>query len=158
VAQVAVCSEINTKHINTVWAEWIILSVKNLLVHEISRLWKVKLRGTVIVASPDSKFTTITQSEGLHCTYKSRRFVPILKPMNPRQTIVFKCIKIIFYTVLPYKIFTLCFPCRFYIKNVWILRMSIRAIRPSDIILNPTIIPIYWEIPVFVCGRFSNGC
>jgi len=36
-AQVAVSSEINTKQINTVWAECIILSVK-LLVHEISRL------------------------------------------------------------------------------------------------------------------------
>ena len=33
-AQVAVCSQINTKHINTVWAERTVLNVK-LLVHHV---------------------------------------------------------------------------------------------------------------------------
>jgi len=37
VAQVAICSQINTKHINTVWAECIILKCK-MLVNETSRL------------------------------------------------------------------------------------------------------------------------
>ena len=35
--EVAVCSEINTKHINKVWAEYQFLS-SNLLVHTASRL------------------------------------------------------------------------------------------------------------------------
>jgi len=43
VAQVAVCSQINTKHINTVWAEHTFVEMLNLLVdHITSRLWKVK--------------------------------------------------------------------------------------------------------------------
>jgi hypothetical protein len=91
--------------------------------------------------------------------YKSRRFVPVLKPMNPRQTLIFQFIKIIFYTVPPSKIFTLCLSCRVCSQNVCILRMFIRAIRPSDnIVLNPTIIPIYWVTPAFVCIQFLNGC
>jgi hypothetical protein len=40
VAQVAVCSQVNTKHINTVWAEQTMLE----LVHRVtSRLLKVKM-------------------------------------------------------------------------------------------------------------------
>jgi len=39
VAQVAVCSQINTKHINTVWAERTIVEMLDLLVqHVTSRL------------------------------------------------------------------------------------------------------------------------
>jgi len=36
VAQVAVCSEINTKHINTVWAERTIVEYLNLLMHHVT--------------------------------------------------------------------------------------------------------------------------
>jgi hypothetical protein len=36
VAQVAVCSQINTKHINTVWAERQLLNVKLLVVHHVT--------------------------------------------------------------------------------------------------------------------------
>jgi len=35
-AQVAVCSQINTKHINTVWAESTIVEMLNLLVHHVT--------------------------------------------------------------------------------------------------------------------------
>jgi hypothetical protein len=35
VAQVAVCSQINTKHINTVWAECRFLSVKTVGAHNL---------------------------------------------------------------------------------------------------------------------------
>jgi hypothetical protein len=43
VAQVAVCSQTNTKHINTVWAERTVVKIFNLFVHPVtSRLWKVK--------------------------------------------------------------------------------------------------------------------
>jgi hypothetical protein len=46
VAQVAVCSQTNTKHIITVWKEHTIVKIFNLLVHPVtSRLLKVK--GTV---------------------------------------------------------------------------------------------------------------
>jgi hypothetical protein len=38
VAQVAVCSQINTKHINTVWAELQLLNAKLLVHHITSRL------------------------------------------------------------------------------------------------------------------------
>jgi hypothetical protein len=38
VAQVAVCSQINTKHINTVWAESTILNVKLVVHHVTSKL------------------------------------------------------------------------------------------------------------------------
>jgi hypothetical protein len=41
VAQVAVCSQINTKHINTVWAERTVV-VKPVVHHVTSRLEKVK--------------------------------------------------------------------------------------------------------------------
>ena len=41
VAQVAVCSQINTKHISRVWAERTIVDVKLLMHHVTSRLWKV---------------------------------------------------------------------------------------------------------------------
>ena len=41
VAQVAVCSQIHTKHINTVWAERK-LNVKLLMHHVTSRIYKVK--------------------------------------------------------------------------------------------------------------------
>ena len=40
-AQVAVCSQINTKHINTVWAERTVLNVKLLVHHVTGRLLKV---------------------------------------------------------------------------------------------------------------------
>ena len=113
----------------------------------------------MIVASLVSKFTTITESEGLHCVYKSRRSVPVLKPKNSRQILIVQFIKTIFYTVLPSKIFTFCLSCRVYSQSVCILHMSIRAIHPSGIIvLNPTIIPMYWETHVFVCSQFLNGC
>ena len=46
-AQVAVCSQINTKHINTVWAERKLLNVKLLVHHVTSRLQRVN-RGTVL--------------------------------------------------------------------------------------------------------------
>jgi hypothetical protein len=36
VAQVAVCSQVNTKHINTVWAERTIVEMLNLLVHHVN--------------------------------------------------------------------------------------------------------------------------
>jgi len=36
VAQVAVCSQINTKHINTVWAERTVVRMLNLLVHHVT--------------------------------------------------------------------------------------------------------------------------
>jgi hypothetical protein len=36
VAQVAVCSQINTKHINTVWEERTVVECKNLLVHHVT--------------------------------------------------------------------------------------------------------------------------
>jgi len=36
VAQVAVRSEINTKHINTVWAERTIIEILKLLVHHVT--------------------------------------------------------------------------------------------------------------------------
>jgi NMD protein affecting ribosome stability and mRNA decay len=43
VAQVAVCSQINTKHINTVWAELTVVKIFNLLVHPVtSRLQNVE--------------------------------------------------------------------------------------------------------------------
>jgi hypothetical protein len=51
----------------------------------------------MIVAQLVSKFTPITESEDLHCVYKSRCFLPVLKPMNPRQTLIFQCVKVIFY-------------------------------------------------------------
>ena len=38
VAQVAVCSQINTKHINTLWAEPKLLNVKLLVHHVTGRL------------------------------------------------------------------------------------------------------------------------
>ena len=43
-AQVAVCSQINTKHKNIVWAEHTILEMLNLLVHLVtSELYKVNI-------------------------------------------------------------------------------------------------------------------
>jgi len=36
VAQVAVSSQMNTKHINTVWAECTIIEMLNLLVHHVT--------------------------------------------------------------------------------------------------------------------------
>jgi len=36
VAEVAVCSQINTKHINAVWAERTIVEMLNLLVHHVT--------------------------------------------------------------------------------------------------------------------------
>jgi len=43
VAQVAASSQMNTKHINTVWAEHTIVEILNLLVnHVTSRRWKIK--------------------------------------------------------------------------------------------------------------------
>jgi hypothetical protein len=36
VAQAAVCSQINTKHINTVWAERTVVKIFNLLVHPVT--------------------------------------------------------------------------------------------------------------------------
>jgi hypothetical protein len=36
VAQVAVCSQTNTKHISTVWAERTIVKIFNLLVHPVT--------------------------------------------------------------------------------------------------------------------------
>jgi hypothetical protein len=48
VRQVAVCSQTDTKHINTVWAERTIVKIFNLLVHPVtSRLLKVKLPAAV---------------------------------------------------------------------------------------------------------------
>ena len=43
-AQVAVCSQINTKHINTVWAERTAVNVKLVVHHVISRVYKVKFK------------------------------------------------------------------------------------------------------------------
>jgi NMD protein affecting ribosome stability and mRNA decay len=43
-AQVSVCYQTNTKHINTVWVERTVVKIFNLLVHPItSRLYKVNL-------------------------------------------------------------------------------------------------------------------
>jgi hypothetical protein len=36
-AQVAVCSQTNTKHIDTVWAERAVVKIFNLLVHPVTR-------------------------------------------------------------------------------------------------------------------------
>jgi hypothetical protein len=36
VAQVAFCSQTNTKHINRVWAEFIVVKIFNLLVHNVT--------------------------------------------------------------------------------------------------------------------------
>jgi hypothetical protein len=48
VTQVAVCSQINTKYINTVWAELTIVKIFNLLVHPVtSRLYKVNKPGSM---------------------------------------------------------------------------------------------------------------
>jgi hypothetical protein len=42
-AQVAFCSQTNTKHIHIVWAERTVVQISNLLVYPVtSRLWKVK--------------------------------------------------------------------------------------------------------------------
>jgi hypothetical protein len=38
VAQVAVCSQTNTKHINTVWAQLVVVKMFNLLVHHVTSM------------------------------------------------------------------------------------------------------------------------
>ena len=46
-AQVAVGSQINTKHINTVWAEHTVVEFKLVVHHVTGRLYKLKLHRSV---------------------------------------------------------------------------------------------------------------
>ena len=89
-AQVAVCSQINTKHINAVRAERTIVNIKLLVLQVTGRIWKVNIKfplflsdfSEIWISWPD--FPTILKYK---IPYKSVQWSPVvLRGLTYRQT------------------------------------------------------------------------
>jgi hypothetical protein len=73
-AEVAVCSEINTEHINTVWTERTVLEMLNLLVHHVtSRLYKVKSSRNTFILIQTANNLTYSVHRIVHCEDMKQR-------------------------------------------------------------------------------------